>query len=128
MRLLLDTCTFLWLVQQPDRISSEAGKLIDDSRNDLLLSEVSVLEIVVKHSAGKLPLPDVPRRWILSKLSYHQVVSLPLSSEVILRSGELPRVHADPFERLLAAQAIEAGLTLLSPDSPISDLGASRVW
>lgn len=128
MKLLLDTCAFLWLAQQPDKISSTASDLIDDPDNDLLLSEVSVLEIVMKHSAGKLPLPDVPRKWILAKLNYHHVVSLPLRAEVMFRSGELPDVHADPFDRLLAAQAIEDGLTTLSPDKPLSDLGASRVW
>lgn len=128
MKLLLDTCTFLWLAQQPDKISSAASDLIDEPDNDLLLSEVSVLEIVMKHSAGKLPLPDLPKKWIPAKLNYHQLVSLPLSAEIMYRSGELPRVHNDPFDRLLAAQAIEAGLTVVSPDKPISDLGASRVW
>ena len=128
MKLLLDTCTFLWLAQQPDKISSTASDLIDDPTNDLLLSEVSLLEIVMKHSAGKLPLPDVPRKWISTKLNYHQIVNLPLLAEVMFRSGELPRVHPDPFDRLLAAQAIEDGLTLVSPDKPFSDLGASRVW
>lgn len=128
LKLLLDTCAFLWLAQQPDKISSTTSDLIDEPDNDLLLSEISVLEIVMKHSAGKLPLPDVPKKWIPAKLSYHQIVSLPLVARVIFRSGELPRVHADPFDRLLAAQAIEDGLTLLSPDKPFSDLGASRVW
>ena len=128
MKLLLDTCTFLWLAQQPDKISSAASDLIDEPDNNLLLSEVSVLEIVMKHSAGKLPLPDLPKKWIPAKLNYHQLVSLPLSAEIMYRSGELPRVHNDPFDRLLAAQAIEAGLTVVSPDKPISDLGASRVW
>jgi PIN domain nuclease of toxin-antitoxin system len=128
LKLLLDTCTFLWLAQQPDRISATAGDLIDDPDNDLLMSEASALEIVIKLSAGKLPLPDVPRKWIPAKLKYHQIISLPLTAEVIFRSGELARVHSDPFDRLLAAQAIGDGLTLLSPDKPFSDLGASRVW
>jgi len=53
---------------------------------------------------------------------------LPVTREAIFRSGELPRTHADPFDRLLAAQAIESGLTILSPDLPFSRLGAARVW
>ncbi len=128
MRLLLDTCTFLWLAQQPSKISSEAADLINDPSNELFLSEVSVLEIVMKHSAGKLPLPDAARKWIPEKLKYHQVISLPLTPEIMFCSGELPRIHSDPFDRLLAAEAIEEGLTVLSPDKPFSDLGASRVW
>ena len=90
MRLLLDTCTFLWLAQQPDKISSSSADLIDDVNNDLLVSEVSVLEIVMKHSAGKLPLPAAPRNWIPDKLNYHQLTKLPLVDEVIFRSGDLP--------------------------------------
>lgn len=128
MRLLLDTCTFLWLAQQPDKISRSAVELINDQNNDLFLSEVSVLEIVLKYSAGKLPLPKNPRDWIPEKIKFHQLISQPILPGEIYRSGELPRCHADPFDRLLAAQAIEKGLTLISPDTPISNLGASRVW
>ena len=128
VRCLLDTCTFLWLAQQPTQISPTAAAAINEPGNDLLLSDVSILEIVLKHAAGKLPLPDAPRTWIPEKLKFHQLDSLPLTLEVFYRSGELPRVHADPFDRLIAAQAIEAGLVLLSPDAPLSSLGASRLW
>lgn len=128
MKLLLDTCTFLWLTQQPDKISLQASEYINDLSHELFLSDVSVMEIVMKHSAGKLPLPKNPRKFIPEKTSYHQVNSLPLLPAVIYRSGELPRCHADPFDRLLAAQAIEEGMTLLSPDTPFSSLGASLVW
>jgi PIN domain nuclease of toxin-antitoxin system len=51
-----------------------------------------------------------------------------LESEAIYRSGELPRVHPDPFDRLIAAQAIMHGMTILSPNTPLSLLGASRMW
>lgn len=128
MNCLLDSCTFLWLAQQPAQISPAAAAAIDEPANDLWLSDASILEIVLKHSAGKLPLPDAPRIWIPDKLNYHQVQSLPLTPDIMYRSGELPRTHADPFDRLLAAQAIEAGMTVLSPDAPLSQLGASRLW
>ena len=82
----------------------------------------------MKHSTGKLPLSRSPREWIPSKLSDHQVVHLSLKATVILRSGELSRVHSDPFDRLLAAHAIEVGFALVSPDELLSALGASRVW
>lgn len=101
---------------------------MDAPENELILSDVSMLEIVMKHSAGKLPLPDLPRKWLPAKLDFHQLVSLPLSVAVMFRSGELPRVHSDPFDRLLASQAIEEGLCIVSPDTLLSDLGASRVW
>jgi PIN domain nuclease of toxin-antitoxin system len=128
VRYLLDTCAFLWLAQQPAMVSPRAAAAIDDAGNELFVSDVSIWEITLKHSAGRLPLPGAPRRWIPAKLSYHQLQSLRLDHAALYRSGELPRVHPDPFDRLLAAQAIEAGMTLLSPDAPLSLLGAARLW
>lgn len=128
MKYLLDTCTFLWLAQQPSRLSAGATVALDDPAAMLWLSDVTVLEISLKHSAGKLPLPGLPRHWIPEKLSYHQLERLELGLAAIYRSGELPRGHPDPFDRLLAAQAIELGLTVLTPDLAFSRLGAARLW
>lgn len=128
MSFLLDTCAFIWLALPQGRLSPLATEAINDSANELLLSDVSVWEITLKHSTGKLPLPDLPRQWLPSRLAFFKVRTLPLTHEAIYRSGELPRVHADPFDRLLAAQAMEAGMTILSPDLPLSLLGASRIW
>jgi PIN domain nuclease of toxin-antitoxin system len=128
VRYLLDTCTFLWASQQPSLLSKAAVAAINDRTNELSVSDVSIWEITLKHSAGKLPLPDTPRVWIPEKFAHHQFKPLGLNRDAIYRSGELPRVHPDPFDRLLVAQAIEAGMTILSPDAPLSTLGASRVW
>ncbi len=128
MRYLLDTCTFLWVSQQPAMLSAGATVVINDGLNELFVSDVSVWEVTLKHSTGKLPLPGTPRVWVPEKFAHHRFQSLALTQEAIYRSGELPRVHADPFDRLLAAQAMEAGMTILSPDMPLSLLGASRVW
>lgn len=128
MRYLLDTCTFLWHAQQPAQLSPVAVAAINEAESELFVSDVSLWEIALKHSAGKLPLPAAPRLWIPQKLAWHQLQSLTLTHEAIFRSGELLRVHSDPFDRLLAAQAIEHSLVLLSPDQPLSLLGASRVW
>ena len=128
MKYLLDTCTFLWHSQQPSMLTTAAVVALNDPSSELYLSDVSVWEITMKHSIGKLPLPDIPRVWIPEKLSYHQVQSLRLNQHAIYLSGELPRVHPDPFDRLLAAQAMESGMTILSPDTPLSLLGASRLW
>ena len=128
MRYLLDTCTFLWMAQQPTMLSATARGTLDDGTAELFVSDASIWEIMLKHSVGRLPLPDAPRHWIPRKFVYHRLQPLPLTREAIFRSGELPRTHADPFDRMLAAQAIESGLTILSPDTPLSMLGASRIW
>jgi PIN domain nuclease of toxin-antitoxin system len=128
MNALLDTCTFLWLALEPSRISVAARNVLDDPRTCRRLSQASVLEIVLKHRTGKLPLPAPPEQWIPSRREFFQVENLPLDEMVIYRSGILPAVHDDPFDRLIAAHAIETGSTVLSPDSPLSLLGASRIW
>lgn len=128
MNALLDTCTFLWLALDPSRISPAAKKVLDAPRTVRRLSQVSVLEIVHKHRAGKLPLPLPPDVWIPSRRAFFQLEDLPMDEAVIFRAGSLPGGHADPFDRLIAAHAIESGSTLLSPDLPLSTLGASRIW
>jgi len=128
MNVLLDTCAFIWLAMPQGRLSKSATQVINDPSNRLFLSDVSLWEITLKHSLGKLPLPANPREWAPRQMQFHQLERWPLETDAIYRSGELPRVHLDPFDRLLAAQAMEAGMTLLSPDVPLSRLGAARVW
>ncbi|MFM7182410.1 MAG: type II toxin-antitoxin system VapC family toxin [Verrucomicrobiales bacterium] len=128
MNALLDTCTFLWLALDPSRISTAAKQVLDDPRTVRRLSQVSVMEIVLKHRASKLPLPLAPDVWIPSRRAFFQLEDLPLDEAVIYRAGTLPGSHADPFDRLIAAHSIESGSTLLSPDEPLGWLGASRIW
>ena len=128
MNLLLDTCAFLWLAQQPDQLSPKVLDTMNNSSTHLHVSDASILEVTIKHSVGKLPLPDLPRSWIPEKLQHHQVENQTLFPEVFYLSGELAYIHPDPFDRLIAAQAILGGMTILSPDHSFSELGASRMW
>ena len=128
MNAILDTCTFLWLALEPSRISAAARRVLDDPATVRRLSQASVLEIVLKHRAGKLPLPLAPEIWIPSRRAFFQLEDLPITESVIHRSGMLPGGHEDPFDRLLAAHAIESGSTMLSPDENLGLLGASRLW
>ena len=128
MKYLLDTCAFIWLALPQGKLSRAATEVLNNPITELFFSDAGVWEVSLKHAAGKLALPDVPRKWVPTRLAFYHIAPLSLTREVIFRSGELPRVHADPFDRLLAAQAMEAGLTILSPDTPLSLLGASRIW
>lgn len=128
MRFLLDTCTFIWLAMPQDKLSPHACELLNDQDHEWFLSDVSQWEVVMKHSSGKLPLPAAVRDWLPSQIEFHGLKRLRLEPGEIYLSGELPRVHPDPFDRLLAAQAIMHGMTILSPDAPLSLLGASRMW
>lgn len=128
MKYLLDTCVFLWVSQQPSMLSKIAAEICNDPANQLFVSDVSVWEVVLKNSAGKLPLPGIAKTWIAEKFEYHQFKHLAIEQDSIFRSGELPRIHSDPFDRLITAIGIGHGMTILSPDTPLSLLGASRMW
>ena len=128
MTLLLDTCALLWLAAEPKKLSAAAASKINESPSELSLSEASILEIVLKYSAGKLPLPEAPRLWIPKQLSFFQVTAIALSSETLYLAGELPKIHADPFDRLIAAESIARGFSILTPDTSIAALGAKCIW
>ncbi|MEI8254675.1 MAG: type II toxin-antitoxin system VapC family toxin [Deltaproteobacteria bacterium] len=128
MRLLLDTCTFIWLAQEPDKLSAAARDAIDNDANDLLLSHVSVWEIYNKSRAGKLVLPDRARVWVEEQLAVRGVDDLPIDLAALGRMSELPLHHRDPFDRLIVAQAIVHGLTLVSPDGCFPPYGARLLW
>ena len=70
VRCLLDTCTFLWYAQQPAMLSAKVRAALNDPASELFVSDVSVLEITLKHSTGKLALPDMPRIWIPEKFAH----------------------------------------------------------
>ncbi len=128
MKAILDTCTFLWLALDPGRISPTAREVLDDPATERALSQISVLEIVLKHRSGRLPLPAEPSTWIPSRRTFFQLSDLPIDERVIFRSAKLPSGHDDPFDRLLAAHAMESGGIILSPDAPLGQLGAARIW
>jgi PIN domain nuclease of toxin-antitoxin system len=128
MNVLLDTCTFLWLTREPHMISAPAREVLDDPTTILNMSHASVLEMVVKHRAGKLTFPQPPEKWIPSRRAHFQINDLPLDELRIYRAGKLPDMHRDPFDRLIAAHAMQSGCSVISPDTQSGLLGASRLW
>ena len=126
--LLLGTCTFLWLAANPQRISAVARAALDDERNTLFLSDVSVWEIVLKHGTGRLPLPEAPREWVPAQSAFFQLQRLAIEPGAIYLSGDLPGDHRDPFDRLLAAQARSMAMSVVTPDLPFRSLGADVIW
>lgn len=128
MRLLLDTCVFLWLATEPSKLSPAAKLALDDEANELFLSDASIWEISLKHKAGKLQLPDVPRQWIPAELHFHGIQSVSISQEIIYLACELPGEHRDPFDRLIAAQAEVGEFKLVSSDAAFQALGIAAFW
>lgn len=128
MRLLLDTCTFLWVVAGARELSSRAREVFSDPANDVFLSAASAWEIAVKHRLGKLPLPQAPEEFVPAQRAAHGIEPLPVDEESALHVAKLPDLHGDPFDRMLVAQALVGGLVLLTPDDPIRRYPVRAVW
>lgn len=128
MKLLLDTCTFLWVVRGDPALSTEAAALFRDPANEVWLSSVSAWEMAVKHQLGKLPLADAPSVYVPRERQRHGIDSLPVTEADTLMLDKLPPHHADPFDRLLICQAIQQGLVLLTPDPMIHRYPVAVRW
>ena len=128
MKILLDTCTFLWTISGDSRLSQRAGELFVDPENEAYLSVASTWEIAVKYSLGKLSLPESPEKYIPSKREQHEIDSLSLDEEATLYLTKLPEHHKDPFDRILICQAIVGGLIILTPDALITQYPLRCAW
>ena len=128
MRVLLDTCTFLWMIGEPEQLSGKARDLVVHPSNEVFLSVVSCWEIAMKHALGRLPLPEDPSQFVPAQREAHGIQSLPLYEESALHVSRLPNLHADPFDRMLVSQAIVHGLCLLSPDKQIARYPVRIYW
>lgn len=128
MKLLLDTCTFLWVVAGSPELSYRARDLFSDPANEVFLSSVSSWEIVVKHAMGRLPLPAPPHIFLPEQRHRHRIAPLPLGEEAVLQLGKLPGHHQDPFDRMLICQAVAHGLTILTPDPAINRYPVLTAW
>ncbi len=128
MTVLLDTCTFIWLCSDPEKLSGPAAKTLDDLANDRALSLASVWEISLKYQSGKLPLPQAPSMWVEEQLKVQCIDVLPLQRNTLYQATALPPVHRDPFDRVIAADALQRDLRVISPDGPFREYGCRMVW
>ena len=128
MRLLLDTCSFLWLAAGDRKLSQSARTLCADPDNELFLSSVTAWEIARKWQAGRLGLGLPPREFVPHFREAHGIEALPITEAAALHAASLPDVHRDPFDRMLICQAIEHGLTILTPDRQISSYPVRCAW
>ena len=128
MKILLDTCVFLWLASDAKELSDQAKMLFQDTDNSVYLSSVSVWEIVVKNKLGKLPLPDAPEQFINKQCEKHFIDNISLGKKAIFHLMELPDYHRDPFDRMLACQCAEENLAIISKDKVFNKYSIKRIW
>ncbi len=115
MRLLLDTHLLLWAADGSKRLPGAARALIDDDANTLLFSVASIWEVAIKQSRGR-PDFDIDPGLLREGLLANRYEELPVLGRHAIAVRALPGLHADPFDRLLVAQAVADGLVLMTSD------------
>jgi PIN domain nuclease of toxin-antitoxin system len=120
MRLLLDTHVFIWWADNPEKLSPAALAALEDEANELLLSVASVWEMQIKIQLGKLKLSLPLKELVKNQQETNNLTVSPVALPHVLALEALPFHHKDPFDRLLIAQSIEEGLTLVTADSQFS--------
>jgi PIN domain nuclease of toxin-antitoxin system len=128
MKVLLDTCAFIWITTDAPELSQKARDVFQNPENEVFLSSVSVWEIMVKNSIGKLSLPDEPENFVCLKRQQHGIETLSLTEQAVFHLKKLPKHHQDPFDRMLICQALEYNLTILTPDDKIAQYPVCTTW
>jgi len=120
MKYLLDSHTLIWSIISVSELSSDCRKIIENSNNEVLASHVSFWEISMKYALGKIDLNRIKPEQIPTLCRQMKIGILSLSEEVVSTSYMLPyEIHRDPFDRMLAWQAIKHDLILLSKDKAL---------
>jgi PIN domain nuclease of toxin-antitoxin system len=128
MRVLIDTHYVLWSAINPTHMESWARKLIEDLKNEILVSAASIYEISLKVRYGKIPeAVEFESDQILNIENRLGYTILPLEAESLLRAARFVNAHADPFDRMIAAQAIQHNLPVLSTDQKLDAFGIRRL-
>lgn len=128
MKVLLDTHALLWTMSGSPRLSGIARSAASNPRNDVFVSVASVWEAAIKYRSGKLPeaapLVNDPRRALIRMRFQH----IPIELNHAKLAASLVSPHKDPFDRMLAAQALLEGLALISNDAIFDSMLVTRIW
>jgi len=128
VKVLLDTHTFLWLIQGDKRVSREAEAIFLERDNELFFSAASYWEICIKQSLGKLGLALGWQEILDTELAVNSISWLDIKKAHCQGLLHLPQHHGDPFDRLLISQAVAENMVLLSADANIGKYSVKTVW
>ncbi len=128
MRVLLDTHALIWATMSSNLVSIAAAQILQDEGNDMMVSAASAWEIATKVRLGKLPEAERLERAFFEVIEIAGYSLLPISVADGLRAGRMAGDHRDPFDRMIAAQAIADDLLVLSNDAKLDAFGVRRLW
>ena len=128
MRVLLDTHALLWWVADSGRLSPRARRIVADEANGVLVSAASAWEIATKYRLGKLPGAEAVALDVAGTIGDQGFEPLPVGVRDAERAGRLPGPHRDPFDHMLAAQALARDLGVVSVDEALDGYGVRRIW
>ncbi len=128
MRVLLDTLAFLWFILDDPQLSATAKSTIEDPTNDVEVSPASYWEIAIKISLRKYSLPQPYRQFMESQIAINGFRILHIEPKHTNLISTMPLHHKDPFDRLLVAQALSEGISLVSVDVQLDPYGIQRLW
>jgi len=128
VRLLLDTHAFLWWIGDDPRLPAKARKLISEEGNEVFLSVASAWELAIKTGIGRLQLTENLEDFVTKHVAVNGFLVLPVHLRHALHVSTLPDHHADPFDRILVAQAQLEDLVLVSRDEQIARYPVTVAW
>lgn len=128
MKLLLDTHTLIWWLNENPRLSAAAKSAISAPSNTVHISVATAWELAIKVGLGKLPEANEILAKFELALADEGFSLLAISVAHVRSAGSMQAPHRDPFDRLLAAQAIIEDMTLVSSDGKMATLGAPLLW
>ncbi|MCE9552938.1 MAG: type II toxin-antitoxin system VapC family toxin [Planctomycetes bacterium] len=128
MRLLLDTHALLWFAQNPPRLSPQAMLAIMDPANEKLVSPASYWEIAIKISLGKYVLSQPYEEFMSKAIDANGFQYLHIEPRHTAALLSLPQHHRDPFDRLMIAQSIVEGISMVSNDAGLDAYPITRIW
>ena len=128
MRHLIDSQSLIWFVDRDHLLSAAAHAAVTNPANDILLSAATIWEIAIKVGLGKLPLSMPYRQWMNRAIADLGLVVLPINVDYADVQAGLPTHHRDPFDRLLAAQALVESVPVISVDTIFDQYGVRRIW
>jgi PIN domain nuclease of toxin-antitoxin system len=125
---LLDTHSLLWSIYNPSLLSRTAVSFIDDPTNELLVSAATAWEIATKVRSGRMPQAERLERNFLEAMAQAGYRLRGISVEDGLKAGRLVGLHKDPFDRMIAAQALADDIPVISVDAKLDLFGVRRIW